>query len=148
MSFTTIADLLADPVLGKLDEVRALGALRQALAHCDGDGTFMGRCSDCPTGDEVCCTGDGPPSDERVVVALDAALLAVANARGTCEGCRFWESQSWKPLCTATQMVDIYGEDDLELVERRAIAFWASNNEYGFHPPADFGCSLWEARKT
>ena len=27
-------------------------------------------CAKCPTGDAVCCTGDGPPTEERVIVAL------------------------------------------------------------------------------
>ena len=27
-------------------------------------------CAKCPTGDAVCCTGDGPPTEERMIVAL------------------------------------------------------------------------------
>jgi hypothetical protein len=51
-------------------------ALKAAQDHCDGDGFVMGTCRDCPTGDEVCCTGDGPPTAERMVDAADAMAAA------------------------------------------------------------------------
>lgn len=54
-----------------------------ALKHCDGDGTVMGRCADCPTGDIVCCVGDGPPSERRMYEAADAAITELLT--GYCE---------------------------------------------------------------
>jgi hypothetical protein len=64
MTYTTIADLLADPVLGKLEEVQAY----------QGEQLRRGYVGETPAG--------------SILSQADAALLAVANAKGTADdGC-------------------------------------------------------------
>ena len=76
---------------------------------------------------------------EAAIAVPDAALLAVARMvkRGTCGECRFAENEA-----TA-------GDDDLH--EPGTVMYsclngvcWYRDDPY--QNPADFGCSLWEAR--
>lgn len=67
MTFTTIADLLADPLMGKLEEVDQWDRWKRL--------------------NEEATLHSKPMSSHGAVIRADAALLAVANARGTCDLC-------------------------------------------------------------
>ena len=102
VTFKTISDLLADPVLGKLPEVREYRRVR---------------------GNDL----DENPAFEQgrsyVRDFADAALLAVANARGTCPDCR-----------------QLLPENGYCFIYDRAIV--------GSNYLPDFGCSLFARKDT
>ena len=101
MTFETVADLLADPVLGKLEEVREYRNYPHRLWL----------------------------KPEDIVKLADAALLAVANARGTCENCDH-ENEGMATSCLAN--VAVFPDE--------------TSQEYD-HPGADFGCCRFTRRQ-
>lgn len=62
------------------EEWEQVTGLLAAQKHCEGDGWEMGKCSECPTGDLVCCTGDGPPTEQRVIAAQAEVIAKLAAA--------------------------------------------------------------------
>jgi hypothetical protein len=76
------------------------------------------------------------------------AELAALKAR-RCETCLHWERHTYDDDGTCTSTLTYrpdWIEDDEPPRTVEAIALWASNNEYSFHPPADFACNRWTAR--
>ena len=113
MTFTTIADLLADPVLGKLEEVREYASAYERFI-----------------------ADPAPTQPYGAAVAISesyTAILAVANARGTCGECENWGGD---------------GDVDLDGWQHCFCGEEHSGVPYMEWTPETFGCSLWEARTT
>ena len=101
MLFETIAALLSDPVYGEMEEVDQWDRWKRL----NEEASLHGK----------------PMSSHGAIIRADAALLAVANARGTCGACKF----------DLDYPISCRGDVGRPLGFSRNI----------------FGCSLWEAKQ-